>query len=209
MLVSHYGVHRGEGGIAFLLQQRSHQTLLERAIPCPFQISNARWRCNHNIDLSERNKEDLPDDPLVELMKPLPAPAGEAKVHWFKDPKGELTATLFNLSRMSWPVKAIVRPGWSIDLTPQAESAFNIEMMTTNVQPMVLTGVDGRLARKLPRLVEIATASQRRMILTGPHMPLPRGIERMETELHGSELGDVNWEGVGAQILYEHMEKGW
>lgn len=196
--VGHYGLHRSEGGIAFLHQAKRNQSLFQ-GLESPFYVQTPHGvRCNHEIDIFETSDEPLIDDPLVTEMVPLPR--DKPGFVFFNDPRGELKLPLLALARMSWPIRSIVLPAWAV--TPEKLWVY---LNTTNVQPLVLTDCTPAVTKLVRKIHQISTIVPRRLILTGTPMALPDSIERLDTDLHSEDLNGVDWEGIGSRQIYNYM----
>lgn len=197
--VGHWGLHWADGDIAFLLQGSGSQHLLQLHLDCPFRVI-LRRTCNHNIQLDEPSDEGLIDDPLVRVMLPVPKPTSEFGVPYFIDPAGALKLPLLALARMSWPIRSIVHPAWVVD-----RMMIFQQLQTTNVQPLVITDCQPHHVALIHQLCAAAVLAPRQLILTGHALLLPASAHRMESSLAGSDLNGIDWEGIGARVLSEHM----
>lgn len=197
-IVAHWGVHDAEG-IRFLEQAESTNAL-GLSIPSPFRVRLTRKSiCNHNIPLHltlDQGVRFLLDHNLVRVM--LPLPKTDEKVIYFVD-EGWVTPVLATLQRLSSPVAGIVRPYWQ-----RRTSEWMPELETTNVQPLVLTGIEPRHTPHIRRLAQAAAGLPRRLVLvghagTGTYPP----IEKVRPE--PIELPNVSWEEIGGAVLAEWM----
>lgn len=179
---------------------QAQPSCLIRGIKCPFKVITPRpVRCNHAIDIDETSDEELIDDPLVKAMVPLPPTSSQ--LSYFEDPRGELKLPLLALSRMSWPIRSIVMPAWTMTL-----DGLYRELNATNVQPLVLTDAGPMVTSLIRACHQLAGNIPRHLIVTGAPMPLPSSFVRLKTELHGQDLNGIEWEGIGARLLREEME---
>lgn len=196
------GIH-WEGDIAFLLQGDKIQTAFDFEVPCPFDI--VKGNCNHRIDLRQAvTSSRLPArDPLVRAMSPVPKTPGEPAA-FFAD--SDLNIILATLARMSSPLKLPIAPLWS--LSPQK---IIRELGSTNVQPLVLTGVRSIDRKDLDRVLEASPLLPRRLVLLGRSDVVlrPEAIRLDHTlgEVNIADFVSLPWEGYGAHLLKQHMLK--
>ncbi len=112
---------------------------------------------------------------------------------------GDEPLPLGTLSRMSSPIRSIIRPLWS--LTP---FQLQQELLTTNVQPLVLFDIQSHHRPQLDRALTLAVNSPRPVVLVGsPMVPTRPLMERITpcVEIDPS----LPWEAIGATLLRNHM----
>lgn len=190
--LGHFGLHWLPGEIAVLMQGSGPATAIGLDVEAEF---TGRGRCNHRIDLSAAGTlPDIMDDPLVRAMRPLPR---RGRVPWFAHAD---KAILSALARMSSPIQPVVRPLWSL-----TSAALQRELMTSNVQPLVLTDIQPQHRRLLDPLLQQSSLVIRPIVLSGdPRVALRPEAERQETNLTHDVVG-LPWEAIGARVLRNHM----
>merc|ERR1711916_40298 len=124
--------------IAWLLQGRKGSNFVGLKAQCPFTVSGGM--CNHLVPAAapipdpihwEQFAKLLPD-PLVKVMLPIPA-KGQEKAYYLTDEDDGLLSYLITLSRMSSPIRTVVKPAWMV-------KAKDLEklMWESNIQPLIL-----------------------------------------------------------------------
>jgi hypothetical protein len=117
---------------------------------------------------------------------------------------------LVMLSRMSSPIYPCVVPIWT--LTAEAVVA---ELQQTNVQPFVLTKIEGKHSPMAGQVARAAVYLPRRLILAGQSdVVLPPVVKRIETQLDKGkyDIHDITvlpWESLGAATVRKYMRKEW
>lgn len=161
-----YGIH-AFGGVRFLLQTRTEQSLYE-GIGSPFNTKYLS-RCPHNIDLDDY------DDTYHHLMK-------DPLMSWFALPKGavyvrDIPIELIEaLTQLYSPVDNLISLGWG-------NPTWRGKVSVTNLAPWVLMGASSRDMH----IVEGVRAGAPRPVLLMSSEPLP--IPQLTTKL--SSLPDA------------------
>lgn len=128
----------------------------------------------------------------------LPLPKGDERVSYFVD-EGWVTPTLGILQRLSSPITSIVRPYWQ-----RRTSEWLPELEVTNVQPLVLTGIEPRHTPHILRLAQAAAPLPRRLVLVGhPATGTYPPIEKIRPE--PLDLPDLPLEEIGGWVLAQWM----
>lgn len=192
------GLH-WEGDIAFLIQGEKVQTAFDFEIPCPFDLNKD---CDHRIDLrSETDPSRFPADPLVDAMSPIPRETGEPAAFLTQQ---NLQIILATLARMSSPARLPIAPFWSL----KPDKIIRL-LETSNVQPLVLTGVRATHKKTIDQVLEAAPYLPRRLVLQGEReLVLRPEARRIATTLGEANVADfvsLPWEAYGAHLLKQHM----
>lgn len=216
-IVSHYGIHWTDEGVAFLEQGRSGANAVGLRMKSPFnvQLPNRKRHCNHQITLNSAVPSDLHWDYLSQLFGDdlvramLPLPKLDGGVFWLEQSEG-IEVFLTTLARMSSPINPIVIPIWMV------KAADNIidELHSTNVQPLILTGVEPKHSSLIADVAKAATILPRRLILVGsPDVIVPQSAKRIRTELSSPDLINIQdftalpWEQLGATVVRKFMRR--
>ena len=218
-IVSHYGIHWDDKGIAFLMQGRGGANALGLKEKAPFHVKlpDKSKHCNHQVPLATPVPHDyhwdyfmqVLDDPLVQAMLPLPKKAGG--VYFVEDDGShELMKILTTLSTMSSPIYPCVVPIWMV-----GKDAIIKELQQTNVQPYVVVQVEAKHSALISEIAKAAVYLPRKLIFAGrSDVVVPPGAKRIKTELT-SEKYDINdllalhWEGLGATVIRKFMRREW
>ena len=147
----------------------------------------------------------ISDDPLVNAM--LPAPRGpKDRVFYLEDPYDDLNLYLSCLSRLSSPIKSVMRPAWMVK-PDQAE----FEMGRTNIQPWILTQVTMKEQDLVTKIAKSSAYLPRTVILTGkPEVVVTSPMKRITTDIRSIELQNLisqPLENIGAMILRRFARK--
>lgn len=199
------GIH-WEGDIAFLMQGSKTQTAFDFEVPCPFTPSKVP--CSHRIDLRQELDPDIlerfpADDPLVKAMSPVPKHLSDKVSFVVFDDYQILIATL---ARMSSPVSLPIAPFWSM-----RPDKIIRELQSTNVQPLVLTGVQTTHRGPLDLVLQAAPFLPRRLVLQGERGVIlrPEAV-KITTTIATTNVSDfiaLPWEAYGSHLLRHHMLK--
>lgn len=199
--VSHWGVHDA-GGIWFLEQTEGGSNALGLSLNSPFTVRPVRkCACNHTIKLihpagaREIRHTDICGDPLVRELAPIPKRDGG--VTYFVD-NGRVIPAAATLARLSSPVSNIVKPFWA-----KKPSEWLPELETTNVQPLVLTGIEPRHTRWIASFVSAVAPLPRRLVLVGQTIASIPGVNRVT--FSPPEYPDLPWEDIGGWLLGRWM----
>ena len=158
--VTHYGVHWAPGKIAFLHQTRGGFNAIGLREFSPFVVRPMRrWLCNHLIALNAINPPRshllhfetlVARNALVRFMLPLPKTSEPGVGMFLTDHLEEDLLQVAFLLKMSSPLKL---PLLYASLT--TVKAVIEELSMTNVQPLVLAGVEPRHSRFLAEVVQV------------------------------------------------------
>lgn len=168
--VSHFGVHR-TSSLSFLLQGGGNeQNAWSMGVRSPFVVTSRRSKpCNHNIQLNMTVDEEhletffrIAESPLVRAMLPFPREHGSRGYAFMKDHDDRnLDIAMLSLSRLSSPIKNIIYPIWAESLV-----WLRNEVNITNVQPLVLTGVNATHHGIIDKLSDLLFTSPRTVVLS-------------------------------------------
>jgi hypothetical protein len=209
--VPHYGLHTSDEGVVFLHQGRASNNFIGLKAVSPFQVYMSKSRpCPHLIngvapipDVVQWQKfAPLLMDPLVQVMLPIPKQAF-SMVPYLPDPQNEMTMILVLLSRLSSPIYPVIHP-----LRKLTKAALLDEMASTNVSPLVLTGVQCEDNSYVNEIARDAWTLPRRVIFTGdPAVVIRAPLERIRTNLwveDAEKLAVLPMESLGALLLRRH-----
>lgn len=216
-IVSHFGIHWTDEGVAFLEQGRAGTNAVGLRMKSPFQVQlpNKKRHCNHQFALNSPVPSDLhwdyliqlTDDALVRAM--LPIPKLDAGVYWLEESDG-IEVAVTTLARMSSPIHPVVFPMW---MTQAADNLIS-ELHSTNVQPLVLTGIEPKHSSLIADLAKAATILPRRLILIGkPDVIVPQEAARIRTDvtdpdrINAQDFGTLPWEQLGATVVRKFMRR--
>lgn len=211
-LVSHYGLHYTQDGVAYLVQGREGNSANFISLPVrsPFRISsNSKWgrkACPHIINPVAPRPDRVHwetflkifDDELVQEMLPIPKDR-QALVPYLSDPNKTLGLDLVNLSRLSSPIYPLVV---SVT-TPLYQIMSDLEV--TNVAPLVLTGIEPAHQEMITKLALDSRFLPRKLILVGdPYIVVRPPLKRIQTfiqTLSEESLMLLPMETIGSNIL--------
>ncbi|MFN4090378.1 MAG: hypothetical protein ACK4QW_15225 [Alphaproteobacteria bacterium] len=216
-IVPYYGIH-WDRKIAYLMQGRSGTNAIGSKEKVPFQVQlpGKRRHCNHQIPLATPVPNDyhwdyfiqLLDDPLVRAM--LPIPKADPGAFFLVDDDAKLNTILVLLSKLSSPIHNVVTPMWTT--TP---SGIVDQMQTTNVQPLVYSGVEPKHSDTVNQVAKATPQLPSKVIFVGSGDTIvPAGMRRLTTSL-GEGQFDVNdlialpWENLGATVVRKYMRNEW
>lgn len=199
MLVHRYGVHRTDGGVAFLLQDGKSQNAISPDLPCPVQRVVRMGRpspCPHKIDLSDwETPPDWVEDPLAKVFLPTTDPG----IYLLNDYSRKTDNLLSPLPRLCSAIRAIVYP---IDGTNSTSVQIH---STTNVGPLVWIGLRPSNTNIILRHMDYHVAAGRRCLLIADQ-PIPLIDRRIN--IITTDLGDISrepLERIGAGALRQEM----
>lgn len=209
-IVENYGLH-WDGAVAWLVQGRKGNNFVGLKGSCPFEVNGGM--CNHMVPAAapvpdrihwETFMEVFPD-PLVRAMLPIPHPVGEG-VFYVEDPNDSLAFYLTNLSRLSSPIRNIIRPAWMMKMQ-QLEKELN----TTNIQPLILTQVDQKSQSLVDTIGKLSMYVARPVILVGrPEVITRPPIQRIRTQIQQFDLSDLMMlplENLGATLIRRYARR--
>lgn len=205
--VPHHGLFT-DGSISWLIQDQKGTNFLGLRGECP--VYTKQKHCNHRIPVTA----PLPDpvqwdffrefagDPAVAAFFPIPKRMG-AKPLLIIDEDGSANMVLNCLSRLSSPIRPIVRLAWTVDIKDLEK-----ELGATNVQPFVVLGVTDQHTKILDRIAQLAPLSPRQVIMTGSAGLLKRAtVERVTSDVARLDLDRIMvlpLENIGATLLRRH-----
>lgn len=208
--VDHYGLH-WDGAVAWLIQGRGTSNFAGLKARSPFQLSAGM--CNHLIPAAA----PIPDrihwekflgiikDPLVDITLPIPRERGR-NTFFVEDAFNDLSFYLSTLSRMSSPIKPIVRPMWGTKVKDLEK-----EMMTTNVQPLILAQAETKHQELVDTIVDMSMYSPRTTIVVGsPDIVVQAPMQRVKTCIRKHDLQEIialPLENIGAAVLRRFARK--
>jgi len=212
--ISHYGIVQDHRGVKWLEQERAGTNAIGLAEKSPFVVKPKKrtLHCPHMITIVNQmpdmshftTYEKVKDDPLVKLMEPWPKQQGTSGVYYLKGDTDSLMLHLTLFSRLTSPVRSCVQH----ILQTSAQTLID-ELTITNIQPLVLVGLRVEHTELIETLTRVGPTAQRNLILVGASdVPLPSGINRLETNILGFALPDmmhINWESIGAALCRRAM----
>lgn len=199
-----YGLH-WDSSVAWLVQGRGASNFAGVKAKAPFRASQGM--CNHLVPAAA----PVPDrvhwdilmkmfpDPLMQAMVPIPRARGE-NAFFIDDPYGDLGLYLTTLSRLSSPIRKIVRPA----ATVKAKDLEN-ELSASNIQPMILTKVTQENQTLVDLLGKLVQHAPRTVILAGePEVAARPPFQRIQTDIRRFALDDLiplPFETLGATLI--------
>ena len=211
--VPYFGVHRTPAGIAFLMQATGGKSVTGIKLDCPFAVKTIKaWYCNHNFSLhhpvparAHLNlfRELVIHNDLVRFMLPLP---GEGVAVIGTHTPSRHLLRLVMLTKMTSPVR---EPILWLKGTSMAHILSELEM--TNVQPLILMGVEIEDTDKVQMIIQIAATKPRRLlVVSNPDVPINPKIDTNGFFTQDiTELALLPWEQLGAIVLRAWMRGEW
>jgi len=206
--VDHYGLH-WDKSIAWLHQGRGAANFLGVNQKSPFTVADSGM-CNHLIPAAAPIPDRLQwvefarilNDSLVQAMLPIPNGGG----FYLSDAYDDLSLYLTSLARLSSPIKAIVRPLWTMT-SNQIQKALR----ETNVQPLVLSQATAKDQKILSEIAKLINYTPRTVIVTGAaDLVVPSPMQRINTDIRSMNIHDLMTlplENLGATILRRYARK--
>lgn len=205
--VEHYGLF-WDGPVAWLLQGRGGSNFVGLREKTPFRVAGGM--CNHLIPPAAPIPDrihwekflEIVNDPLVRAMLPIPRPEG-SRAFFVEDPYNDLAFHLASLSRLSSPIKGVVRPLWTVKVKDLEK-----ELSSTNVQPLVLTQAEPKGQPVVDAIGDFSMMLPRTTILTGRgDMVVQKPMQRITTQIRNFDIEDLltlPMENIGAAVLRRH-----
>ena len=202
--VETYGIH-WDGQVAWLCQGRGGNNFVGLKGQCPFVVDGGM--CNHLVPTAAPVPDrmhwelfsKLLSDPLTQAMLPVPHNAGE-NLFYVDDPHDDLGLYLTNLSRLSSPIRVVVRPIWTFKVKDLEK-----ELMASNVQPLVLVQANQKSQPMIDALTKLASYSPRTVVVTGRAEVVARPpFRRIKSNLRDFDLNDMvslPLESLGAVVI--------
>lgn len=202
-----YGVH-WDGSVAWLVQGRKGNNFVGIKQQCPFVVNGGM--CNHLVPAAAPVPDKLHweafmnvfQDPLVQAMLPIPKDPGQ-NVFFIEDPHNDLTHYLATLSRLSSPIKSIIRPAWMMK-AKQLEK----ELTASNIQPLVLAQANQQCQAVVDLVAQMSMFSPRTVLITGSsEVVASPPIQRIKSDIRSFDLSDLMtlpMENLGAALLRRH-----
>ena len=211
-IVNHYGLHKGNDSIWYLVQD---EPLSQNYVGLPdrptFEVRSVIKRhCPHSTPYKpeEVSKKDwiifmaLWHDPLVQAMSPLPKDEGVTKAPYFYDATGEIAEAARLLARLSNPKGSLTAA-----VNPARETLHIGYLSCTNIAPLVLTEVRTWHQKIISNIAAQSVHLPRRLVFIGydEYMLMETGLERGKTKLPSllplEELAALPLEAIGATLL--------
>jgi hypothetical protein len=181
----------------------------------PFTVSRDRDpHCNHTIPLAAPVPHDhhwgtfmnVFADPLVQAM--LPVPKVDAGLYYLADTHPKLQLFVWALTRLSSPIYASVVPISTMDL----EKLSN-EVGRTNVQTLVVSGLEAKHSELLHEMAPLAAAGPRKVLFVGAaDAAVPPNVHTLTTSILDFDyyhLSTLPLENLGAAIVRRFMRGEW
>lgn len=227
--VGYFGIHWAGGNVAFLEQEKigrrsgvregSGSNAIGAAVKSPFVVRPPRrgMPCNHFIPLSGPSPDEVhwnlfmelvESDELTRAMLPVPKPETEGALYLNTPLDNGFPHYLALLEKMTSPVKRVTVPLWTVRIEDLRD-----EMHLTNVQPLVLTGVQTKDTATLKKLGELASYAPRRVVVIGDDtVVLQPGFQRITTTITSFDLDRlimIPWEAAGSNVTRKYMRGEW
>ena len=114
------------------------------------------------------------------------------------------------LGNLSAPIYHVVVPIGTL-----TKATIVAELQSTNVQPLVLIGIEAKHSAMLAGVAEAALSLPRTLILSGrDDVPLPPQVRRITSRLTDDvrnlhDLMALPWEQLGAAVVRKYMRNDW
>lgn len=206
----HYGIHE-DGTVTWLVQGRKGTNFVGLKQQCPFQVSGGM--CNHLIPAAA----PIPDrlhwdqwmkifpDPLVQAMLPVPHDPGR-NVFFVEDPYNDLALHIATLSRLSSPIKPIIRPAWTLKA-----KHLEKELVSSNIQPLVVAQANQKCQEIVDMIGQLSLFSVRTVVIIGaPDVVVSNPIQRIKTAIRDYDLSDLMvlpLENIGASLIRRYARR--
>ena len=213
--VTRYGIHWLPGKIAFLHQARGGVNAIGLKEPSPLLVrTRRRWVCNHLVSLNATNPARTHLDrfadlvgrnSLVRFMLPLPRDEdhGVAVLHT----QDKDMAHVGMLLKMSSPTRLPI-----IQASMTKPQAVLEELEMTDVQPLVLAGVEARHTDWVANLILAAAVLPRRLLIMSAR-DVPLRVKTLNCEhmarQDALDLVSLPWETMGAIVVRAYMRGEW
>ena len=206
--VDHYGLHWDKSA-AWLHQGRGASNFLGLNQRTPFEVVDAGM-CNHLIPVAAPVPDKLQwaeflkvvHDPLVRAMLPLP----NGGAFYVADPYDDLSLYLTSLSRLSSPIRPIVKPLWT-----STSSQIQRALRETNIQPLILSQATAKDQKLLNEVAKLTNYTPRTVIVTGSaSLVVQSPMQRLTTEIRAMNIHDLMTlplENIGATVLRRYARK--
>ena len=206
--VEFYGVH-WDGPVAWLQQGRGGSNFLGLPKKSPFK--NPSFACNHLVPVAApipdrvhwETMMSLKDDPLVQAMLPIPREPGD-RTFFIEDPHDDLNLYISCLSRLSSPIRPIIKPAWM-----RTAKEMEKQLVTTNIQPWILTQVKRTDIKLIAALSAATDYLPRTIILSGDgDIPIPQNFKKINTKIRSIDLATLvtlPLETIGATLIRRYM----
>lgn len=201
MLLPYYGVHQLANGVKLLAQNGPAKTPMDLDLNLDFKIRirGQVYGSPHQVDIGSAREVEIIDDPLLKAMLPIPKAFG-APVLFMEET--ETTRLIVNqLTRLSSPIGlGAMVPLWTID-----PKVFLRWMSLTNVMPMVIYGYQEKHHVQYLKLLSMASATPRKLLVMVSSMQARLSPNLLETNLSPHNLAATDLENMGAWALKQDM----
>lgn len=208
--VSHYGLH-WDGPTAWLVQGRGGSNFIGAKGICPFHVTSGA--CNHLIPaaapIPDRVQWDyflsFFDDPLVKAALPLPHRSGN-NAFFVEDGDDKLTMGLATLSRMSSPIRGVVKSAWALKVKD-----LESQLQGSNLQPLIIVQANQKSQPLIDALTQMVAFSNRTVIVAGRReVVVSAPLKRITTkigDLDHLDLTALPMENIGAALLRRYARR--
>lgn len=206
-----YGLH-WDGPVAWLIQGRGSTNFVGLKKHTPFQAP--KFACNHLIPaaapIPDRLHWDMflkmGDCELIQRLLPIPQPP-ESRISYIEADNDFDVLRFTPLSRLSSPIRPIVKPAWTIKVRDLPK-----ELCTTNVQPLIITGLNQTHQALISALTDLSPTFPRTVIMSGDDSVVLRPrVKRLpsmeETQFNLEDLILLPIENIGATVLRRYARK--
>ena len=149
--------------------------------------------------------EKLLEDPLVQVMLPIPRAAGD-RCFYISDNHDDLGLYLTCLSRLSSPITAVVKPTWMTRVTE-----IERKMTGSNIQAWVMTQTTTKDQGIVNTVAKGSSYLPRTVVFTGKdEIVVPAPMKRIATKIRDFNLEDLMTlplESLGALIIRRFARK--
>ena len=203
MQIRHFGLHRADGDIWFLVQGNGAVNLISNELRSPFVVKRTGWdrNCPHSIDLDDT--VELPpwvSHPTVRFFAPTPRVPGQ-KPRLLYDPTGQYEAQILALTQLSSPIRPVLQPLW---INHQGQSR-RVRYDMTNLGTIVWVGAIQSDVKVVIFHANLSITYNRKMlVISRDYLPLFDYLDPLEM----NDLPDLTKEPmrqIGAQLLKDYM----
>ena len=191
-----FGIHETASGIRYLAQGGGVSHALDVPFSVPIKLNTGALRCPHNIALSNVSETELSEEhPLIKAFMPIPSP--ERTPIFLDETPGNLDLVVTLLRLTSANAYGHPRLLWT--------GAKHINPYSTNIQPLVLTGLSASNLREWGRMNDMVDIIPRRMVVLAPTWFAKHQPGYIEGTLPFQWLKTLPLEQIGAQIARTYL----
>lgn len=201
MLITRFGLHWLEGGIALLAQQNNVTNVTGTDLELDYEFK-IRDQCPHQINLDQTIDTALPDDLLVNFFLPLPK-TPDTPILLVED-HPLIQSRVRGLLRLSSdsPDHASIWPGDWMLTPPRMMRLLNL----TNLSPLVIYLTTGALSRHMVGVIKASAYTPRKLLFIAPPNLVSRPeMVRANPPQDIDDVLELPLEEIGARRLRDYM----